>query len=148
MLDRQRTLERLVEGAIDRPHAARAEWLLNPVAADLRGKIGTLTRLAWLHVRILAQAGRSSSLERLLFTNLASFPLARAGLQVAPHLLHGHRTQLDPERGGLSGRALAKGDVEGVAGAQVPQPQGLSLLVPVDGLRGHLHHKGDFSRSL
>ena len=58
VLDGQRTLKRLVEGAVDDPHAAGAETLLNPVAGDLPGKIEALSGLVWFHERILAQAGR------------------------------------------------------------------------------------------
>jgi hypothetical protein len=54
VLDRQRTLERLVEGTIDDSHAPGAEALLKPVAFDLLGETEALTRLAWLHERNLS----------------------------------------------------------------------------------------------
>ena len=41
-LDRERPLQRLVEGAVDRTHAARAEALVDAVIADALGQAGPI----------------------------------------------------------------------------------------------------------
>lgn len=59
VLDRQGTPERLVEGAVHDAHAARAETLLDPVAADLQRKIEPIFTLRRIHAWILAQAAKN-----------------------------------------------------------------------------------------
>jgi hypothetical protein len=57
VLDRQRTLERLVEGTVHDPHAAGAQPHFDPVVTDPRREIGPTLTWEGVHTGILAQAG-------------------------------------------------------------------------------------------